>query len=691
MNPWPKYAFFRLLLPYVIGILVRIYLFDQISVTIIIFVTLLVALVVLSFLPKLLPYKLRTVYGLLLFLLMFTVAYQQCDKKLDVHLPNDLFESKHHLLFEVIEEPIERENSVKIIARLMSVKLDSDYQEIDQKVILYLEKDPLRESIRFGDFVITEAILQQINSPLNPYEFNYKRYLSYHQINAQIYLKNGTFKIIPSQNISIKRGALNSRDYVVSYLESSGLKGDILAVASAILLGYDELLDPELQQQFSAAGAMHILCVSGLHVGVIYLLFNSMLAFLLKFKGGSNLRAIIVLCLIWMYALVTGFSPSVLRASYMLSFAIVGVAINRKGNVYNSLAASAFTLLLINPLMITEVGFQLSYAAVLGIVSLHKPIKSIWLPDQKILDKFWSIAIISIAAQLATFPIAIYYFHQFPTYFLLSNLFVVLLAGFIINVGFVSIILMKVPFISMILSKILSFLILILNTIVQKIENLPFSVISGLVINLAEIVLFYVLMISLFKMIQTKLKSGFVITGLCVLLLVISFSCRNFNFQLTRKIVFYQINKHIAIDFINNQKNVLLVDSLLLLEKQKINYHILNNQLYSGLKTSNYKLMDHSFQDQNLCFYKKGNWIQFYKYRIWIASEVVPKIQADFVILRNNPKCDLRDIINQMNPKGILIYSENYKRNIDHWQSIANANNVDVYIMKEEGALTIEF
>lgn len=696
MNPWHKYTFVRLLFPYVIGVLYRVYLpfplvISPLWISTIFFALLAIILILLSFRPKLLPYKFRSFYGLLIFLMMASIAYQQSDKWLDQQTDDFLFDKDHFLLLKVKEAAAERKNTFRIVCQLKSVVGDTTYHLLNSKVLLYLEKDPISRSITYGDYIFTKARLQKIRSPLNPHEFNYQKYLSYHQIDAQIYLKKETFKVIPSSSFSVKNLALEIRNYLFKQLRKGGLREDVLAVAYAILLGSDELLDPELQHQFSAAGAMHILCVSGLHVGVIYLLFNSMLSFLTKFKRGRIFRALIVLNLIWLYALITGLSPSVLRAATMLSFIIVGEILGRKGNVFNSMAASAIVLLMYNPLMIMEVGFQLSYAAVFGIVSLHKPLKSIWFPDNKLLEKFWSIAVISVAAQLATFPIAIYYFHQFPIYFLLSNLMVVFLAAFIINVGFAFFILMKIPIISFLLIKLLGLLILGLNYIVNFVEQLPNSTLTGLVVGISELALIYIIIIAAFGAIKNRLKSGFVVMSFSLLLLILSFSYRNFKLKTDRAMIFYQINNRLAIDFISKQKNVLLMDTLLLKEQQKISYHILNNQIFSGIQKSNNLSSLDVFQDSNLCFYKRGNWIQFYHHRIWIASDSNPIMKADIVVMNDNPKCNLRDAINILEPSVILIYSKNYSSNIKRWVSVAEEKGVDVWVLKEEGAYNLEF
>jgi len=171
------------------------------------------------------------------------------------------------------------------------------------------------------------------------------------------------------------------------------------------------------------AGAMHILCVSGLHVGIIYLVISFFLGFLNNTRFNNILKAILLLLTVWAYAIITGLSPSVQRASLMLSVFIIGNLLNRARDTYNTLAISALILLIIDPYLLFNVGFQLSYAAVIGIVTFHQPIYKLLYFKNTIIDKIWSITVLSFAAQMATFPIATYYFHFFPPWFWLTNLF----------------------------------------------------------------------------------------------------------------------------------------------------------------------------------------------------------------------------------------------------------------------------
>ena len=210
---------------------------------------------------------------------------------------------------------------------------------------------------------------------------------------------------------------------------NNGVEGKQLKVASALLLGYRENLDKELVKSYASAGAMHVLAVSGLHVGILYLLLTRIFSFLKKVKkvkNGKFILTILIVSFLWFYAIMTGLSASVMRATTMFSFIVIGnELLNRKTSIYNTLAVSAIILMIINPFIVYQVGFQLSYVAVVGIVYLQPKLNRLFYSRYKLVRGVWAITCVSLAAQIATFPLSLHYFHQFSTYFFISNLIVI--------------------------------------------------------------------------------------------------------------------------------------------------------------------------------------------------------------------------------------------------------------------------
>ena len=260
-------------------------------------------------------------------------------------------------------------------------------------------------------------------------------------------------------------------------------------IALALLLGQKGSLDKEIMDAYSETGTMHILAVSGLHVGIIYAL---LLLPVRGLKSTSKIRffyLLLVVLLIWVYALLTGFSPSVVRAAAMFSLVTLGQMRKRKASIWNTLAFSALMILVIDPDVIFDIGFQLSYLAVAGIVGIQPLMVGWWLPRNSILEYFWQLATVSLAAQLVTFPLSILYFHQFPTYFLLANLLVVPLAFVIMAVGVPFMFLAWIPKLGEVMGWVVDWLIFLQNQLTMMIQVLPGGTIEGLVISFSGVLL----------------------------------------------------------------------------------------------------------------------------------------------------------------------------------------------------------
>ena len=279
----------------------------------------------------------------------------------------------------VYEPPTEKENSVKVLLDMRGFK-----------VMAYFEKSEESLHLSYGDLLAFWTPLEEITPPMNPEEFDYRQYLNRRGVTGRVYLKQGDWLNTDlTETNPIYVFAYRFRDSLLQALKRCGITDDEFGVGAAILLGYDESLPAQIRQNYVAVGSMHILCVSGMHVGIIYLLASFVLNLLGKGKKSALARRLILLALIWFYALLTGLSPSIMRSTLMITFVLFGEIIHRKGFALNSIAASAFILLLIDPNNLFAIGFQLSYVAVVGIVLLQKPIYNLIYVKNKLLDKLF--------------------------------------------------------------------------------------------------------------------------------------------------------------------------------------------------------------------------------------------------------------------------------------------------------------
>ncbi len=468
------------------------------------------------------------------------------------------------LMARVYEPPSEKENTVKVLLDMRGFK-----------VLAYFEKSEEALQLEYGDLLAIKVPLEEIPPPLNPEEFDYRQYLKRQGVTGRVYLKaDDWLNTGVTQGNPVYGFAYRFRDKLLGALRRCGVTDDEFGVGAAILLGYDESLPAQVRQNYVAAGSMHILCVSGMHVGIIYLLASFILGLFGKGKTIAMIRKVILLALIWFYALLTGLSPSIMRASLMITFVLLGELIHRKGFALNSIAASAFMLLLMDPNHLFAIGFQLSYVAVVGIVLLQKPIYNRFYIKNKWLDKLWEITSVSLSAQIATMPFAIYYFNQFTSYFWLSNLLMTPLSFVVIMSGMLLLMLSWVPWLNMALGKVVWISIRMMNGAVSWIEGLPLSLVKGLYMNDFQFALSLILLLLLLLFVNLRKKR--MMMELLVVSAVFAFSMAWRSQRLSQQSQFlvYTVRNHTAINVVDGFDNVLLCDEGLLAETSSIDYSL---------------------------------------------------------------------------------------------------------------------
>ncbi len=703
MNYWNKFPLLRLILPFIFGIILAVFIDSDVHIPISVFVICLIISVLFVFYYKIfISYKYRWLPGIFisafLFLFGFELTVLNTDKFNPLYFGNYLSNEEQLSIAEVSEPIVEKENSYKAIIRVEKIKKNDKWVNVKGKTIVYFEKNSFASNIKYGDYLLLNADFQEVSSPQNPYEFNYKKYLSYKGIYEQAYLKSGSWQVLSNNNGNkIVTYALSLKNKLLKIFKKNNIKGDEFAVASAIILGKKDNLDPELLKKYSGSGAMHILCVSGLHVGIIYLVLNYFLFFLDKIRYGRIIKMILLILLIWFYALLTGLSPSVMRASTMLSFIIIGKSLNRNVNIYNTLAGSAFLLLLINPFIITELGFQMSYLAVIGIVALQQKIYNLWLPDNWLLDKIWAITTVSFTAQLFIFPLILLYFHQFPNYFFITNLIVIPVTSFVIYSGLLVLFSSPISWLSAVISKVFVLLIKFLNSSVQIIENLPYSTTSGVSINITETFLIYAVIICLIILFLNKNKQFFKYALLFSVFLCVSVALKNYKQIYQKKIIVYNISRASAYDFVYKKQNLLLSDSLLFNNKKKQEFHLQNNWCKSGMnKTTMFDLSLFKNKDiKTNVFYKKDNFIQFYDKKIAVINNKNKDltsshtINVDYLIIADNIRTKISDLLNQYNAKQIIIDSSNSLWNTNRLIEECKERDIKCYSVLKSGAFVV--
>lgn len=324
------------------------------------------------------------------------------------------------------------ENNLRAEVRLTSLLNDSaGNRRVTGQLLLYLPPDEKAAGLKTGDLIVFSGTPQLLRPPLNPGVFDLRAYWNRKQIYHNLFLREGAdWRIASGAGTGLTAIAESwRRAWFKTFQEH--LTGDQLAVAAALVLGKRDLISEEVKSAYTETGAVHVLAVSGLHVGIIFLILRFFLVALFKLdhtrKERISVALVSVLC-VWAFAMVSGLSPSVQRAAIMFSILALGGISNRRSHVFNTLAAAAILMMVIEPGQLFQVGFQLSFTAIIGIVAFTSFFDRLVYLPLRLLRGAWSAMAASTGAQLGTLPLALLYFKQFPTYFLLSGTIVILFA-----------------------------------------------------------------------------------------------------------------------------------------------------------------------------------------------------------------------------------------------------------------------
>ena len=596
----------------------------------------------------------------------------------------------------IISSATERTNHFRYDFELKHVSNDDSIRSIEGTIHLYVRKDTANQVLyTYGDHLLISGRFYEITGPGNPFEFDFKKYSSLQNIYAHSFIQTRDIQQIGNNPPNpIFQFAYQTQTKASQIIDKHIVEPRENGIAKALLLGIKDHLDNEVKKSYSAAGAMHVLAVSGLHVGIVYLFLQFLLGRLKKTKLGRQLFSVISILAIWSYALVTGLSPSVLRAATMFSIVAWGEIKATKGNVYNSLGLAAFILLLFDPYLIYSVGFQLSFSAVLGIVYLQPKIYRLLEFDAMVLDKAWAITCVSIAAQLATFPLTAYYFHQFPTYFLASNLIVIPTAT-VMLVGGIGMLLLDpiISEVSSLLGFLLSKVIWVVNESVSLVESLPKSLIEWIYLDLVGLIMTYAIVILLLWGLHHQSFKTLLI-GVLLLLGFLYFQFLSINSNsFNKKIIFYEIKGMKAIDHIRGHYAKLYVeDSVNNLEL--LSYQIDPNRLASGLNPISESMQTFTSSNQfrvappftfGIIDDKKILYIDSVTFKLQFDS----LIKTDILILENGAIKNVDWLKDHFQFDYLLIGNKNTRFYSNKMKQQAEASGIPIHSLIEDGAFIL--
>lgn len=515
----------------------------------------------------------------------------------------------------------------------------------------------------------------EIKKPLNPYQFNYKKYMEQNGVFHSLKLTDKNYIPLPNPSRTFIGYAQEIRNRIIQKLKKENFGLEQLSIIQALLLGERANISEETYSNYVDAGAVHILAVSGLHVGILLLVIQFLLKPLHGFKHGKKASLVLTVLFLWLFAFIAGLSPSIIRACSMFTFVAYAMYLNRPSNSFNILALSMFFILLvINPNLLFQVGFQMSYAAVFAIIWIYPLLQRWWYPKNKIVRYLWQLLSVSIAAQLGVLPISLFYFHQFPGLFFIANLLIVPFLGVILGMGiciiFLSMLDIAPSELILVYNEIIGAMNLIVSWIAQQeafvFKSIPFD--------------------------RMQLLLGYLVIGS----LVYALSKKNYKrlmFFLGFVLIFQGFTIYEEYKAINKKETILLhqVKNSVLLDRNGKKMHVFTSDTTNAKQLiENYEVKERITQTHYLTL-KNSYVINGTSLQIIDSSGVyLPMDSSSKILLTASPKINLERCILETNPVGIIADGSNYPSFIENWKRTCLKYNIPFHYTGEMGYYRLE-
>jgi len=689
---WKLAPFVRLLLPFSVGILIQWYIGIALYLIVTLLLIVLVFVIGFTFISIKNKYRLQTLEAILFFIAMIVLGLfltHKNDESKNTNWYGKAYKPNDFILVRIDEPVIEKNKSYKANAYVEGIIKNDSLIKTQGKIIVYFAKDSAAGLLNYGDKILIHKNIQTIKNSGNPGSFNYQRYASFQQLFHTIFLKEKDWVKTNERQVSwFKQFIFSAREKILDILKKNiGDNKDELGIAEALLIGYTNDLDNDLVQAYSNTGVVHVIAISGMHLGLIYVMLVWVFGKLPFIKKSKIIQVVLILSCLWLFSLLTGASASVLRSAVMFSCIAIGKNFFKQASIFNSLAASAFILLCYNPYYLWDVGFQLSYLAVIGIIVFQKPIYNTIYIKNKYVNEVWKLVAISIAAQLLTFPICIYYFHQFPNLFILTNIIAVPLSSLILYLEIAMISLSWIPFIGTWLGKLTQWLVWLMNKIILFVNDFPFAVWDNLLASILTTLLLYVVVVTCCIWLIKKKKEYLKFSLLTLLCFVLLQSFMQWQIKNQQKLIVYNVPQHQAIDFVSGNTYKFIGDSILLVDGILQNFH---------LKPGRIKLQLNQRVDSLSNCFAKTNFYQFNTKKIMLIDEPVAfnslttKINVDIILISKNPKLHIPQLASVFNCKTIVFDASNSLWKIDRWKEDCDKLNLQYYSVPDNGAYVLD-
>nr|WP_315233727.1 ComEC/Rec2 family competence protein [uncultured Flavobacterium sp.] len=614
-------------------------------------------------------------FGLTTYLLSFLIGISTQVIHIDHfqksnYIHNTTIFEKPHSISIIIREKLK---SSPFSDRYIAIINRVDEKKQTGRIILNIQKDSLHHEFEIGTPLLIKGILSKNKPPNNPNQFDYSKYLENKQIYAQLYADVEEIKIGTKIEKNIWYYSSKLRTRIIHNLEKNNFNKTELNVAIALIMGQQQDISPEIIRDYQYAGAVHILSVSGLHIGFILIFVTFILKPIPNTKRGSFIKLLIILASLFSFGIIAGLAPSVVRSVTMFSFVAIGNHLRRSVNIYHTLLVSVLLILLFEPSFLFDVGFQLSYLALFFIIWLQPLLASIWLPKTKVLKYIWDILTVSFAAQLGTLPLSIYYFHQFPGLFFVTNLIIIPVLSIIMVLGVLVMLLAALNSIPIFLSQLLEWCIYYLNKIINAIASLEQFIIQDIPLHFYLLLSSYLLLFTAIIWLKKPSFNRLIMVLVSIIILQISCLDIQWNIQNEQEWIVFNIKRNTLLAERNGESITVYANDSILKTAQK------NNTLKS-YRIGNLSSLREKKVLQNL-FYFNGK-----KIFILDSSRVFPKnIHPDIIVLTQSPKINFERLLQTIKPKMVVADASNYKTIQKQWKATCMKQKIPFHATSEKG------
>jgi competence protein ComEC len=608
-------------------------------------------------------------FGTIIFLLSFFVGVATAEihngRRVKSHyIHNIRSDAQESVLLVTIREKLKSNN---FSHRFVAIVEMMDNKPVCGKILLNFKREE-STSIFVGSQLLVRGLVSKHRSPMNPNQFDYGKYLENKSIFAQVYLdqtKMGKHRQIIIKDIWYYSDRFRNR--IINNLRQKGFRSEELQVANALILGQQQEISTKVVRDYQYAGAVHILSVSGLHVGFVLLFLNFILKPLPQSKHWRFLKLVLILFSLWGFAFIAGMSPSVVRSTTMFSFLAIGLAMRRSTNIFHTLLVSLLAILFFEPSFLFDVGFQLSYTALFFILWLQPALSRLWIPKYKIIKYFWDILTVSFAAQIGALPLSIYYFHQFPGLFFVTNLIVIPLVSIIMVLGVLVMLAAAFGFVPAFPLKLFEFLIHLMNLAIKKVASAETFIIKDIPFNNVMLAALYLAIITTVFWAFKPAYNRFAAT-LCAIIF----------FQLSIFSSLWMAQREQELIILNIKRNTVLAErngrEVRLCQKQKGELTVFPYLM------ATFSSVKRSLPLRNVLYFENTKILVMDSIPVFLKGA-----QEDILVLTNSPRINLDRYFLIRKPKVVIADGSNFRSYTARWETTCRKQKIPFHNTSEKG------